>query len=239
MNATTVDVSKVAPAIDALRLHASGPTDISDTAALDDIRLNAEVVVHICNTSAYLSGWWTDLKTGQPLGGKLGLSREHPVNVPAKLMLAVTELAEMFEGFQNGGMDDHLTHRPTIEVELADVMIRIADTAGGLLMDLPGAVQYGWLQSFPMGDTFAANLMYVVLELSRAMEGFRKGKMDEMWPQFTGTEASLARAFIRCIGIANIYGLNLGAAMAEKLAYNAQRPDHKLAHRAAEGGKSV
>jgi hypothetical protein len=32
-------------------------------------------------------------------------------------------------------------------------------------------------------------------------------------------------------------GLDLGGAIAEKLAYNAQRADHKMEHRMQEGGK--
>lgn len=240
MNATSVDFPAIAPAITALRLQALSPVTLENTqAVLEDVYKQAETVMHMCFTAAHTSGWWTNPKTGEHLVGHLGLSREHPVNVPAKLMLMVTEVAEMFEGWQDGSMDGHLPHRATIEVELADVVIRIADTAGGLILNFPGAVQYGWTQKFPMGDTLTANLMYVVLELSRAMEGFRKGREDELWAGFTGMEASLARAFIRCIGIANIYGLDLEGAVAEKLAYNSKRPDHKLAHRAAEGGKSV
>ena len=38
-------------------------------------------------------------------------------------------------------MDDHLPHRLMIEVELADAVIRIADLAGALGIDLGGAVQ--------------------------------------------------------------------------------------------------
>ena len=38
-------------------------------------------------------------------------------------------------------MDDKLPHRSMIEVELADAVIRIADLAGALNLDLGGAVQ--------------------------------------------------------------------------------------------------
>jgi hypothetical protein len=37
-------------------------------------------------------------------------------------------------------MDDHLPHRPMVEVELADALIRIFDLAGGYGYDLGGAV---------------------------------------------------------------------------------------------------
>lgn len=37
-------------------------------------------------------------------------------------------------------MDDKLIHRPMIEVELADALIRICDVSKGLGLDLAGAV---------------------------------------------------------------------------------------------------
>ena len=44
------------------------------------------------------------------------------------------------EGARKGLMDDKLTHRPMLEVELADAVIRCFDMAGGLRLDLPGAI---------------------------------------------------------------------------------------------------
>lgn len=73
--------------------------------------------------------WWTDLKTGE--------KKER--NVGETLMLIVSELSEAMEGHRKGLPDDKLSHRPMIEVELADALIRIFDMAGGLGMDLGGA----------------------------------------------------------------------------------------------------
>jgi hypothetical protein len=44
------------------------------------------------------------------------------------------------EGFRKGLMDDKLTHRPMLEVELADAVIRIFDLAGGIGLDVAGAI---------------------------------------------------------------------------------------------------
>lgn len=44
------------------------------------------------------------------------------------------------EGHRKGLMDDKLPHRPMLEVELADAMIRILDLAGGMKLDLAGAM---------------------------------------------------------------------------------------------------
>lgn len=101
----------------------------------------------ICNGLAADNGWW-----------------DNPRPVPELLMLCVSELAEAMEGARKDLMDDHLTHRKMLEVELADTVIRVFDMAGGL-------------------------------------------------------------------------GLDIGGAIAEKLAYNCQRADHKPENRAKEGGK--
>lgn len=75
-------------------------------------------------------------------------------------------------------------------------------------------------------------------ELSEAMEGHRKGLMDDKLPHRTMLEVELADAMIRIADLAGALRLDLGGAVQEKLAYNAHRPDHKLANRIAEGGKS-
>jgi len=77
--------------------------------------------------------WWTDLKTGVDI-------RDNPMCFSLKLMLIVSELAEAMEGDRKNLMDDKLPHRTMREVELADALIRICDTAGGYDMDLAGAV---------------------------------------------------------------------------------------------------
>ena len=48
----------------------------------------------------------------------------------------------------------------------------------------------------------------------------------------------LADAVIRIFDLAGAYGMDLGGAIAEKLAFNQSRPDHKLAARMADGGKA-
>jgi len=62
------------------------------------------------------------------------------VNVPERLMLIVSEIAEAMEGHRKGLMDDKLPTRPMLEVELADAVIRIFDLGGGLSLDLGGAI---------------------------------------------------------------------------------------------------
>ena len=80
-------------------------------------------------------------------------------------------------------------------------------------------------------------LMEVVKSLSRAMEGHRKAKMDDKLPWRRMFEVELADAIIRIFDIAAGLELDLGGAFVEKMAFNAEREDHKLENRRAEGGK--
>ena len=57
------------------------------------------------------------------------------------LMLMVSEIAEAMEGERKDLMDDKLPHRKMAEVELADVVIRVADYCGMCGYDLEGAVR--------------------------------------------------------------------------------------------------
>jgi len=84
--------------------------------------------VHSQNVAA---GWYTDIKTGEPL----------KVNVGEKLMLIVSEVSEGMEGHRKNLMDDKLPHRKMLEVELGDAIIRIADLAGHLGLDIEGAIE--------------------------------------------------------------------------------------------------
>ena len=103
-----------------------------------DVMRRLLVVQDTCYGLANNAGWWQDLETGVDV-------REWPEVhldnwISAKLMLIVTEIAEAMEGHRKGLKDTHLKHRGMLEVELADAVIRIMDLAGGLNMDVAGAI---------------------------------------------------------------------------------------------------
>lgn len=75
--------------------------------------------IHADNVAA---GWWSDLNTGE--------STLHTRNVPEMLCLIHSEISEAMEGHRKGLMDDKLPHRPMMQTELVDAMIRILDLAG-------------------------------------------------------------------------------------------------------------
>lgn len=60
--------------------------------------------------------------------------------VPVKLCLIHSEISEAMEGHRKGLPDEKLPHRPAVEVELADAIIRIGDLAGRLSLDVGGAI---------------------------------------------------------------------------------------------------
>jgi NTP pyrophosphatase (non-canonical NTP hydrolase) len=80
-------------------------------------------------------------------------------------------------------------------------------------------------------------LMLIVSEVSEAMEGERKNLMDNHLPHRRMAEVELADALIRIFDYAGAFGYDLDGAMAEKLAYNAQRADHKAETRLCANGK--
>lgn len=87
------------------------------------------------------AGWWNDLKNGYDLIEECRTgTRFGKAVVAEKLCLTHSEISEAMEGHRKGLMDDKLPHRPMIEVELADAVIRIADLAGALGLDLGGAI---------------------------------------------------------------------------------------------------
>lgn len=104
-----------------------------DTAERIQLRNGIGQLVRTCHGASKAAGWWNDLHTGEPLP----LTQER---VGDKLMLIVTEIAEAKEGHRKDLMDTHLTDRKMIEVELADAVIRLADLAGVMGLDLAGAV---------------------------------------------------------------------------------------------------
>lgn len=89
-----------------------------------DVIVASMTLGRFCHGIAKECGWWNEDKP----------------DVPRLLMLCVSELSEAMEGHRKDLMDDHLPDRKMLEVELADAVIRIFDMAGGLNLDIAGAI---------------------------------------------------------------------------------------------------
>ncbi len=112
------------------------------------------------------------------------------------------------------------------------------------------AVSSGWLNDPDTGrdvrdmhPTYfklwvGTKLALVHSEVSEGLEGHRKDLMDDHLPHRKMLEVELADAIIRIFDLSGGLGFDLGGAIAEKLAYNAQRADHKPENRAKSGGKA-
>jgi len=74
-------------------------------------------------------------------------------------------------------------------------------------------------------------------EIFEAMEGDRKGLMDDKLPQYKMIDVELADAMIRICDLAGARAVPLGEILAAKMQFNAQRADHKPENRNLPGGK--
>ena len=91
------------------------------------VEINLNVLADICHADN--EKWWYDLDSGARLNRNFG----------ELIALCHSELSEALEGDRKSLMDDKLPHRKSVEVELADCLIRIFDLAGAYNMDLDGA----------------------------------------------------------------------------------------------------
>jgi hypothetical protein len=76
------------------------------------------------------AGWYTDPATGRPIERNFG----------EVVALMHSELSEALEADRKGLMDDKLPHRDGREVEFADCLIRLLDTAAAKGLDVAGAM---------------------------------------------------------------------------------------------------
>ena len=89
--------------------------------------LRAQRLAHATATNA---GWYRDPTTGEPVERNFG----------EVVALMHSELSEALEADRKGLKDDKLPHRDGREVEFADCIIRILDTAEALDLDVAGAL---------------------------------------------------------------------------------------------------
>ena len=128
---------------------------------------------------------------------------------------------------------DGIDHKFFSEELQVDVLRHVAST----IHELNKTWWHDPATGLPKERNVGEMLMLVVSEIAEAMEGHRKHIMDDKLPERAMIEVELADAVIRIMDISAGLHLDLGGAIVEKLAYNAQRADHKPEARLAPGGK--
>lgn len=184
-----------------------------------------ETIASFCYDQACEAGWWSDPATGEKIARRWA----------TVCALFHSEISEALEADRKNLNDDKLTHRKGVEVELADLFIRLMDTIAGfgLLYSVTQLVQET-LYSTSVAISKMADMPEVLAELhlatSRVYENGRATPVRAVWP------ITILISMIVCTG--KVYKLDLAAAVFEKLEFNRGRADHKVENRVLEGGKS-
>lgn len=99
----------------------------------------------------------------------------------------------------------------------------------------------GWYTDPTTGEPIQRNLAEMMAlehsEISERLEAVRKDLPSDHLPGFSGEAEEAADGLIRLLDYCGLRGINLGEAYQAKILYNENRADHKLANRAAAGGK--
>lgn len=99
----------------------------------------------------------------------------------------------------------------------------------------------GWHTDLQTGELLDRNKAEMIAlihsEVSEALEGERKGLMDDHLPNRPMAEVEMADAIIRIMDYCGRWGYDVGGAIIEKMLYNSRRLDHKIENRLKENGK--
>lgn len=189
-----------------------------------------------CHSTSKACGWWPQ-------------DEPRRLKIPTTIALIHTEITEAHSFWEVEGPDDHLRHHDGLAVELADIVIRTADNAGAMKVDLSSAVglvlhEFGtsrltgdYLWENPICGRYvdlSGAFVFLLLHTfaADATEAFRRGEE-------VAYAKALGRIMVLCEAIAYQKGYDLYDVAREKIEYNRNRADHKPEARAKNGGKII
>jgi len=179
--------------------------------------------IHIANLKA---GWWDDF-----------LPEKHTRHETA-MALVLSEIMEGLEGIRKGINDDHLPQYQMFDVEMADAMVRLLDLAGAyeINLDCPitGIVGVGNTLEDEIRDRATLNPMAGIYKAVQFILGGGQRPSVVMDNRYR-----VKKAIVAVVTLYEAYGThpNMFEIVVVKVAYNAQRADHKKSAREAKGGK--
>lgn len=113
-------------ALKTINTHVKGLYPPNKTFAMHVSLRDLQDLCHLCSRR---SGWWEGVE-----------QRNLDEVIGTKFVLIHSEISESMEGFRKNKMDDHLKNRKAVEVEMADAIIRILDTAEYLGLNIAEAL---------------------------------------------------------------------------------------------------
>ena len=193
---------------------------------IDNLEMRSRAdITHASNVAA---GWWSDINTGKSI--------LETRNRPELMLLVISEVSEADHGEVQQVKDDKLPHLEMFDVELADVAIRLFDMMGAENSLYGYAVEYDFNKNFEifvrnlLNASHERRLLEIVNTVSAAMEHIRKGRIEPYRLKLAETQAMT-------FAVAEINGIDLFSVIDEKIAFNKNRPDHKIENRQKSDGK--
>lgn len=156
--------------------------------------------------------------------------KNRSLNEPARGFATVDDAKQWAWNHYNEKMQPYV--KPTT---LADAVNMLVDACHG------ASVKGGWWHDLVTGEPLQRNKLEMIAlihsEVGEAVEGVRKSINDDHLPQYPMEDVEMADALIRIFDYIGGHKLRSSDALVDKLAYNANRADHKPENRAKDGGK--